>query len=155
MKYLQDTDYLDVADWYASKASGCCKVAVGCVIVQDERIISFGANQSIMSNCKLYGCYRQRRFGDDSKIHRNPEDCSAVHSEIDALANLHESAKGATVYVTRYPCEGCAKALIAAGVSRVIYGGSAQISLITDKMFDNYDIRVFWVPDWKEDHSDR
>lgn len=155
MKHLQDTDYLDLADLYANKASGCCKVAVGCAIVKDEHIISLGANQTILSDCKSRGCYRMRRYGDDGKIHRNPEDCSSVHSEIDAIAKLRESAKGTTVYVTRYPCEGCAKALIAAGVSKVVYGGSTQISSLTEGMLDANDIRVIWIPSWKEDNTDR
>lgn len=155
MKYLQDTDYLDFADLYASKASGCCKVAVGCAIVKDDQIISLGANQTILSDCKLRGCYRMRKYGDDGKIHRNPEDCSSVHSEIDAIAHLRESAKGTTAYITRYPCEGCAKALVAAGVSKIIYGGSTQISSLTEGVLDANDIRVIWIPTWKEDNTDR
>lgn len=155
MYRLTDTDYLDFASLYADKASGCCKVAVGCVIVKDGQILSFGANQTILSNCKSHGCYRMRRYGDDGKIHRNPEDCSSVHSEIDAIAHLRENAKGATAYVTRYPCEGCAKALVAAGISRVVYGGSTQTSLLTDRVMDANAIQITWIPDWKEDTTDR
>ena len=155
MRVLTDRDYLDMADLYAFKASGCCKVAVGCAIVKDEQIISLGANQTVLSNCKANGCYRMRRYGDDGKIHRNPEDCSSVHSEIDALAHLRESARGATAYVTRYPCEGCIKALVAAGISRVVYGGSTQISLLTSRVLDANNIRVAWISGWKEDNTDR
>lgn len=148
-------DYLDMAQLYADKMSGCCKVAVGCVLVKDERMISFGANRAVASRCKVAGCLRVRKFGEDSKSHRNPEDCSSIHSEIDALSNLRESAAGATAYVTRYPCEGCAKALISSGIKEVVYGGTAKISSMTQDMFEEYNVRCVWLPDWKTDLSDR
>lgn len=155
LKQMKREDYLDMAQMYADKLSGCTKVAVGCVIVKDERMISFGANRSTFHNCKNRGCYRVFKYGDDSKSHRNPEDCSAIHSEIDALSNLRENAAGATIYVTRYPCEGCAKAIISAGIKEVIYGGTTQISDMTRDMFDEYNVRCIWIPDWKTDLSDR
>lgn len=155
MKTMTREDYLDMAQLYADKLSGCCKVAVGSVIVKDERMISFGANRAVPHNCKALGCLRVKKYGDDSKSHRNPEDCSSIHSEIDALSNLRESAAGATIYVTRYPCEGCAKALVSAGIKEVVYGGTARISEMTARMFDEYNIRCVWIPAWKTDLSDR
>lgn len=50
------------------------------------------------------------------------------HAEVQALANLTESASGATAYVTLEPCSHhgrtppCAEALIKAGVTSVVYG---------------------------------
>lgn len=155
LKTMRHEDYLDMAQLYADKLSGCVKVAVGCVIVKEDRMISFGANRSVAYPCKTHGCLRVRRYGDDSKLHRNPEDCSSIHSEVDALSNLRESAAGATAYVTRYPCEGCAKALISAGIKEVVYGGTARISDMTRDMFDEYNIQCIWLPDWKTDLSDR
>lgn len=156
MVTLKYTDYLDIAQLYADKTSGCLKVAVGSVIVKQDRMVSFGANRAIPNVCKGHlGCLRVEKYGNDSKIHRNPEDCRAIHSEIDALSSIRESAEGATIYVTRYPCEGCAKAIISAGIKRVVYGGSTQISEMTQDMFDEFGIGCIWLPDWKEDLSDR
>ena len=152
---LNYEDYLDFAQLYADKTSGCCKVAVGSVIVKDGRMISFGANRAIPNSCKIRGCFRVEKYGDDSKSHRNPEDCRAIHSEIDALSNIRESAFGSTIFVTRYPCEGCAKAIISAGIKRVIYGGTTKISSMTRDMFDEFDVCVVHIPNWKEDNSDR
>lgn len=155
LKTLKREDYLDMAQLYADKMSGCCKVAVGGVIVKDGRMISFGANRSVSYPCKSCGCLRVKKYGDDSKSHRNPEDCSSIHSEVDALANLHESAAGATIYVTRYPCEGCAKAIISADIREVVYGGTARISDMTKDMFETHDVRHIHIPGWKTDLSDR
>lgn len=155
LKTMKREDYLDMAQLYADKMSGCVKVAVGCVIVKDDRMIGFGANRTVSWPCKSCGCLRVKKYGDDSKSHRNPEDCSSIHSEIDALSNLRESAEGATIYVTRYPCEGCAKAIISAGIKEVVYGGTAQVSEMTWHMFDAFGIRCVWIPGWKTDLSDR
>ena len=53
------------------------------------------------------------------------------HAEIFALSDAGELAKGATVYVTLEPCNHhgrtgpCSEALIAAGVSKVVYSQPA------------------------------
>lgn len=155
-RYMNERDYLDFAQLFAKKNSGCRKVAVGSVIVKDGQMIGFGANRAIPDLCATpRGCLRIEKYGEDSKSHRNPEDCRAIHSEIDALSQLRESAEGASIYITRYPCEGCAKALIAARINEVYYGGTAKISPQTKDMFDYYGIAVYPVEGWSEDNTDR
>ncbi|MDO8351405.1 MAG: bifunctional diaminohydroxyphosphoribosylaminopyrimidine deaminase/5-amino-6-(5-phosphoribosylamino)uracil reductase RibD [Gallionella sp.] len=71
---------------------------VGCVLVQDEKLLGSGWH---------------RRAGE-------------VHAEVHALRVAGEAAKGATAYVTLEPCNHqgrtppCADALIVAGVARVV-----------------------------------
>ena len=48
----------------------------------------------------------------------------AVHAEMDALLSACRtgiSTRGATIYVTTYPCHNCARHLIAAGVERIVF----------------------------------
>lgn len=49
----------------------------------------------------------------------------AIHAEMEALISAARTAKaglkGGTIYVTTYPCDNCAKHLIAAGITRVVY----------------------------------
>jgi deoxycytidylate deaminase len=48
----------------------------------------------------------------------------AVHAEMDALmcaARVGVSPIGATLYVTTFPCHGCAKHIVTAGVRRVVF----------------------------------
>ena len=48
----------------------------------------------------------------------------AVHAEMEALlfcARNHISLRGCTLYCTTHPCHTCAKLIIAAGISRVVY----------------------------------
>ncbi|MFT4149223.1 MAG: deaminase [Paracoccaceae bacterium] len=47
-----------------------------------------------------------------------------AHAEMSALADaarLGLSTKGATIYVTTFPCHNCAKHLVAAGLDRIVY----------------------------------
>ena len=159
MSHMNWKSYLDFAQMYANKASGCNKVAVGSVIVQDNHIVSMGANRAVPDLCKTQrGCLRVEKYGNDSKNHRNPEDCRAIHSEIDAIcgaASIGVPIGGASIFVTRYPCEGCAKAIIAAGIKTVYYGGTTRISQQTADMFDKHNIDCIYIADWKEDMSDR
>lgn len=152
-------DYLDIAYLYAQKQSGCRKVQVGSIIVGHSKVLALGANRGLPDLCNtVRGCMRVEKYGNDSKSHRNPEDCRAIHSEIDAICNAAEagqSTKDASIFVTRYPCEACAKAIISAGINRVFYGGTTKISKVTQDMFDKYNVVCVHVFDWMEDPSDR
>ena len=157
-----DKQWLDMAYNYAITHSGCQKVSVGCVITKGvngtETTASMGANRTLPQNCKLMGCWRKQIHGNDSKVHRGPADCMALHSEIDALAMAARNGVrvfGSTVYVTRYPCEACARALCAAGVAEVIYGGTAEISTMAEHIFRINCVKVRHITDWMDDNSDR
>ena len=133
---LNNKFYLDQADKYARKNTGCTKVHVGCVIVDPttEKIVGIGANTS-NPNCKKKGvCHRVEVYGDNSKEHRLPSDCNAVHSEISALICAGRSAKDCVAFVTRYPCEACARALAQAGIRRVVYGRTQEVSPLTKEI---------------------
>ena len=146
--------YVDLAQAYADLNSGCCQVSVGSVIVKNGKVLSMGANRAIPDLCKTRGCLRVEKYGDDSKSHRNPEDCRAIHSEIDAISKASVDLTGSTIVVTRYPCEGCAKAIIAAGIHSVYYGGESRISSQTADMFDSYHVDYHFVEGYK-DGTDR
>jgi len=52
--------------------------------------------------------------------------CRAIHAEQNAIIQAAHSGttmEGATVYVTCQPCSLCAKMLINAGISRIVYDG--------------------------------
>lgn len=149
---LSGNNFLDLANTYAKVVSGCLKVQVGAIIVNKEGgIVSFGANRTFPSLCKYRGCMRVEKYGENSKLHRNPEDCRALHSEIDAICNSRECLYGATIYVTRYPCEACARAVAAAGIATVIYGREQKISEETERILADAHIDVIWKKDWTEE----
>jgi len=61
---------------------------------------------------------------DSSPIKDLTEFGRAVHAEMEALlscARTHGNTRGATIYTTLFCCHNCAKHLIAAGITRVVY----------------------------------
>ena len=129
---------------------------MGAVIVKDEfHVVALGANRAIPNLCKASQCRRIQLYGDDSKNHRNPEDCRAIHSEIDAICQSRESLQGASIYITRYPCEACARAIVAAGISNVYFGRNQKISSETAKIFDSGDVSCYWISDWDAEDTTR
>jgi len=144
--------YLRLASFYAKENSGCLKVKVGAVIVKNGKVVGLGANQADLNLCLSdRGCLRIEKYGESSKDHRLPADCRAVHSEVDAISSSPVDLEGATIYVTRYPCESCARAIISAGISRVVYGREQSITPYTDRLFDFNNIEVSHIREYAEE----
>lgn len=150
-------NYLDMAQVYADQHTDCIKVSVGCALVLHPGTVVFGANRAVNRSCKTNGCMRVEKYGENSKDHRLPADCNAVHSEVDAITRAAcqgFSTLCATAFVTRYPCEACARALVAAGVSTVYYGRSQSISDQTEQIFGVNGVQVIHVKKWNRDDTE-
>lgn len=109
----QDT-LMDMA-LVVSRRSTCSRRQVGAIIARDFRPIVSGYNGAPagMPHCN----HRQ-----DEPKHQG---CTqVVHAEANAVAFAARhgvSTQGATLYVSLSPCEACAKLIINAGISRVVY----------------------------------
>ena len=44
-----------------------------------------------------------------------------VHAELNAILNSPRSVRGCTIYVSLFPCNECAKAIVQSGIKRVVY----------------------------------
>lgn len=86
---------------------------VGCVLVNDRRILSTGYNgfpQSISDDLTRY-------------LDRDFKLSITVHAEKNAILNAAKNGtkvEGSTLYVTFPPCSQCASAVIQAGVAKVV-----------------------------------
>ena len=100
-----------------ARRSTCNRAQVGAIIVRDKRILTTGYNGSPtgLPHCTEAGC-----------LIVNGHCVRTLHAEQNAIiqAALHGvSTDGAMIYVTHQPCLICAKMIINAGISRVVYGG--------------------------------
>lgn len=152
-----DNDYLDLAQDFADYQSTCIKVKVGSCIVTANPHPIFGCNHGVQ-RCTENGCRRIALYGNASKEHRLPSDCDALHSEIDAICDAAKSGislKGATIYVTRYPCEACARAIAASGIKKVVYGRRENISSYTEEILAAENIEIVHQIGWeREDNNE-
>ncbi len=106
-----DTVMIETAVLFAQQ-SYCKKLQVGAVAVRDGRVLVTGYNGTIAgtNNC----CEDENYKTKDTTIH-------AEQNLVFYAARKGISLEGAKVYITHNPCEQCAKAMAAAGISEVIY----------------------------------
>lgn len=90
---------------------------VGCCIVgQDNRILSVGYNG--MPN----GCSDDEFPWDRGEDIYSNKYFYTTHSELNAILNCRgQNLEGAKLYVSLFPCNECAKAIIQCGIREVIY----------------------------------
>lgn len=150
-------ELLEKAHNFAKANSDCTKVQVGSALVSEEGVICYGANRGLGYSCKEDGCRRIKLYGEYSKNHRLPSDCNSVHSEVDVIAKCSKSGgycgcQNAEIYVTRYPCEACARAIAVSGIKRVYYGRTEECSEYTKQILKSTGVDIIHVKDWiKED----
>ncbi|OOO00065.1 MAG: cytidine deaminase [Epulopiscium sp. Nele67-Bin004] len=116
--------FIDIAHLVKTRST-CLRRQVGAVVVKDKRILSTGYNGAPTgcTHCTDIGCLRTKLNIPSGERH---ELCRALHAEQNAIAQAAEhgiSMNGATIYVTTQPCTMCAKMLINAGISKIIYEG--------------------------------
>ena len=98
---------------------------IGAVIVKDKRILTTGYNgaPSGVKSCVERGeCLRRKLNIPSGTKH---ELCYAIHAEQNAIiqaARTGVEIEGSTIYCTHQPCVICAKMIVNAGISRVVYG---------------------------------
>ncbi|MBI5000698.1 MAG: dCMP deaminase family protein [Euryarchaeota archaeon] len=114
---------MEMAKLVSTRAT-CMRRSVGAVIVKDKRVLSTGYNGAPkgMRHCEEVGCLRQRLNVPSGERH---ELCRGVHAEQNAIiqaALFGVSIKGATMYVTNYPCSVCAKMMVNSGIEEVVFG---------------------------------
>lgn len=120
-----DKRFIELSQVIASWSS-CYKEnrQIGAVIVKNKRILTTGYNgaPSGIVSCKERGeCLRQKLGIPSGK---QQEICYAIHAEQNAIiqaAKLGISIDGATLYCTHFPCTICARMIINAGISRIVY----------------------------------
>jgi len=123
----------------ASERSTCPRMHCGCVIVKNNKVLATGYNGSIPGHehCEDVGCMVE-----------NNHCIRTNHAEINALvqaANQGDSVAGSTIYITNMSCTTCAKAMIAAGVKRVVVFTDFHDTLAT-QFYTQADVEICKLP---------
>jgi len=113
---------MEIAHTCATRTS-CRRRQVGAVVVKDKRILATGYNgvPTGIEHCLDRGCLREQLGIPSGQQH---ELCRGLHAEQNALiqaAKYGTSIEGASIYCTAQPCVLCAKMLINAGITEIIY----------------------------------
>lgn len=99
----EDERYMKEAIKQAKKAYALDEVPIGCVIVQDNKIIARGYNR------------------------RNTDKNALAHAEISAIKKASKKTgdwrlEDCTIYVTLEPCQMCAGAIVQSRMKKVVIG---------------------------------
>ena len=111
-----DEYFMGVAQLSAMRSKDPNTQVGACIVSQDNKILSMGYNGFPI------GC-----SDDDYPWAREGEELErkyvyTVHSELNAILNYRGgSLEGSKIYVTLFPCNECAKAIIQAGIKELIY----------------------------------
>jgi dCMP deaminase len=87
-----------------------------CIVDDDHKVVSIGYNG-------------MPRHIDDNKLSRDKGDgldskyLYVCHAEFNAILNTRNGSalNGCTLYVTLFPCNECAKAIVQVGIKKVVY----------------------------------
>jgi dCMP deaminase len=135
MRPTWDEYFMNIAEVIASRST-CDRALVGAVLVNEKRIISTGYNGSPAG---LEHCDEVGHLMVDGHCVRT------IHAETNSIvqAALHGlSTKGATCYVTHFPCLICTKTLINAGIKRIVYKNAYRMDDIALNMLTEAGVQV-------------
>ena len=89
-----------------------------CIVSPDNKILSMGYN-GFPKGCSDDEFPWERENDKDSNLTKYP---FVTHSELNAILNYRGgSLEGTKLYVSLFPCNECAKAIIQAGIHTVVY----------------------------------
>ena len=135
-----DEYFMGIAVLSAMRSKDPSTQVGACIVNSDKRILSMGYNG--MPRCCSDDVFPWEREGDPL----NSKYLFVCHAELNAILNCAMgSVRGCTVYTTLFPCNECAKAIIQAGITEVVYMSdkyaTTDSTLASKKMFDTAGVK--------------
>jgi dCMP deaminase len=110
-----DAYFMGVAQLSALRSKDPKTQVGACIVNQDKRIIGIGYNGFPMGcSDETFPWASEGGFLDTKYPY-------VVHAEANAILNATTSLKGASIYVTLFPCNECAKLIIQSGIKEICY----------------------------------
>ena len=107
-----------------SQRSSCNRLKVGCVIVNNNRIISTGYNGFLPG-------------AEHNSIVIDNHEQATVHAEQNSIcdaASRMVSVKNSSIYITHYPCLNCFKTITASHINTIYYYNDYKNNPIVEKL---------------------
>lgn len=140
------------------KRGTCDRGRVGCVIAKDKRILSTGyAGSPIgIKHCDEIGHQMKQTIHEDGHISQH---CvRTAHAEMNAICNAARhgvSIDGSTLYCKMEPCYACAKAIINAGIIRVVAENQYHAANDSRELFRDAGIKLEVINNELEKYSNQ
>ena len=120
---MKRTDYINWDEYFmgialltAMRSKDPNSQVGACIVSSENKILSLGYNGMPI------GCSDDEMPWEREGAPLDTKYMYVCHAELNAILNsAHNNLKGARVYVTLFPCNECAKAIIQAGIRTIIY----------------------------------
>ena len=112
-----DQYFMGIAMLSAQRSKDNSTQVGACIVDAERKIVSVGYN-GMPTGCDDDDMPWERN-GENPLETKYPFVC---HAELNAILNSNiRGVNGATIYVTLFPCNECAKAIIQCGIKRIVY----------------------------------
>lgn len=136
-----DEYFMGIALLSAKRSKDPSTQVGACIVDEDNKVVSIGYNGM------------PRQLDEDKLTWEKGEGLNSkylyvCHAEFNAILNIRNgsSLKGCTLYVTLFPCNECAKAIIQTGIKKIIYlsdkYADSVSTLASKKMFELAGVKV-------------
>lgn len=143
--YISWEEYFMGVALLSAKRSKDPSTQVGaCIVNEEKRIIGIGYN-GFPKNCddRVFPWERNGKFLETKYPF-------VVHAEVNAILNSTGNIKNATLYVSLFPCNECAKIIIQSGIKEIVYMddkyNGTESDIASKKMLDSAGVSYRKIP---------
>lgn len=115
-----------------------------CIVDEDKKVVSIGYNGMPR------GCKDDEMPWSRTGDFKNTKYAYVVHAELNAILNSPRNLKNTILYVSLFPCNECAKAIIQAGIKKIYYESDkydgADNNVVSKKMLDMAGVEYKQLP---------
>lgn len=115
-----------------------------CIVDSDKKVVSIGYN-GMPRGCKDENMPWGREGG-----FKETKYAYVVHAELNAILNSPRSLKDCTLYVSLFPCNECAKAIIQSGIKKIYYESDKYCgtdgNVVSKRMLDDAGVSYEQLP---------
>lgn len=110
-----DEYFMGLAHLSAKRSKDPSTQVGACIVSEEHRVVGIGYN-GFPNGCSDddFPWEREGSYGETKYPF-------VVHAELNAILNSTQNLKGCCLYVSLFPCNECAKAIIQSGISRIVY----------------------------------
>lgn len=110
-----DEYFMGIAHLSAKRSKDPSTQVGACIVSPEHRVVGIGYN-GFPNGCSDDE-FPWEREGDYATT-KYP---FVVHAELNAILNSTQNLRGCSIYVSLFPCNECAKAIIQSGIARIVY----------------------------------
>ncbi len=115
-----------------------------CIVDEDKKVVSIGYNGMPR------GCDDNKMPWDREGDFKKTKYAYVVHAELNAILNSPRTLKDTILYVSLFPCNECAKAIIQSGIKKIYYESDkydgTDNNVVSKKMLDMAHVKYEKLP---------